>query len=136
MPHHRVVSFPLRPSRILTLALVAAHAAAAVAVLAATIPNELAAILLLLIGASAARQRRLDFPTHLSLHSNGRFSFANGTGETMPAIAVDPSSTLIGPLVVLRYTLGGRLLSTVLVADCFSSIDDRRGFCRWFRWSR
>ncbi len=125
------VSIPIQPSRVISLALVVAHVGAAISVLVAGIPSWLAAILLVAVGASAARQRHRELADHIVLHPDGRFVLSNGKDAAMVA---DSSSTVIGSLVVLRYRNDGRMQTTVLAHDSFTSDEDIRRFHRWFRW--
>ena len=131
MPHTQAVLIPIRPSRVISLALVFAHVAAAISVLVAGIPSWLAAILLVAVGASAARQRRRTLPEHIVLHPDGRFALSNDKGAAM---AADSSSAVLGSLVVLRYRKDSHMQTTLLAHDCFTSDEDVRLFHRWFRW--
>jgi hypothetical protein len=122
----------LQPSRRLPLLIACAHLLAAVAVVLASVPAWLAAIILLLIGASYARSRNQPLPEGLLLIGDGRFEKV-GTGGT--ALNLHQSSALLGSLVVMRYRDELTMDSLVLWSDCFVQADDWRRFRRWFIWN-
>jgi hypothetical protein len=122
----------LQRSRLLPLLLAAAHVLAALAVLLSSFAGWIAAVLLLLIGASYVHSRNLLVPEGLLLIGDGRFEKV-GCGGT--ALNLDQSSTLLGSLVVMRYRDGTTMQSLVLWSDCFVQADDWRRFRRWFIWN-
>lgn len=125
------VSIPLRPSRLLTVAVAAFHAVASLAVLLAALPGWGAVLLLFAIGASSARLRQFQVPEALVLRGNRQF-IKVGAGET--AHEVDRSSSLLGAMIVLRFRDDDKLRSLVLFPDSFVHAEDARRFRRWFIW--
>ncbi len=115
-----------------------AHVAAVIAVVAANISTSLAALLLLLIGASAARQSRQFFSRQLCLFADGRFAIAaDDAGRLGERLEVDASSMAFGSWLILRYADGGRMgtMATLMLArDSFANENDYRRCRRWFRW--
>ncbi len=138
MSDSATLSIPVVTSRRFVALFATAHVAAAIAVIAANIPTALAAILLLLIGASAARQRRQFFSHQLYLFADGRFAIAaDDTGQLGGRLEADVSSTAFGSWLILRYADGGRMgtMATLILArDSFASENDYRRSRRWFRW--
>ena len=70
----------LKPSRRLILVLTIAHIVALGSVLAATLPPWLTAVLLIVVGASLARLRRLQAVTGLTLYGDGRLEIVGADG--------------------------------------------------------
>ena len=123
----------LKPSRRLLLIQSLAHVAAAAAVLAASLPSWLAAALLVLAGASLARQRRPRLPVEtLILCGDGRLQTVGADGAAGEA-AVHPHTLVLPFLVVLLYRQEGRLRSLTLLADSLAA-EDFRQLRLWLRW--
>ena len=84
------LTIPLWPSRRLLLVQSMAHLVAAGAVLASTIPSWLAALLLLLVGLSFARQRRLLPVAAIILRGDGNIEIvgADATASELSLIHI------------------------------------------------
>ena len=121
-----------KPSRRLLLIQSLAHAVAAAAVLAATIPSWLAAVLLLLIGASLARMRLVAPVAALLLRGDGRLETVGADGTASEA-AVHPHTLVLSFLVVVLYRQDGRLRSLTLLADSLAA-EDFRQLRLWLNW--
>ena len=121
-----------KPSRRLLLIQSLAHAVAAAAVLAATIPSWLAAVLLLLIGASLARMRLVAPVAALLLRGDGRLETVGADGTASEA-AVHPHTLVLSFLVVVLYRQDGRLRSLTLLADSLAA-EDFRQLRLWLSW--
>jgi toxin CptA len=126
------LSVSLKPSRRLLLIQSLAHAVAAAAVLAATIPSWLAAVLLLLIGASLARMRLVAPVAALLLRGDGRLETVGADGTASEA-AVHPHTLVLSFLVVVLYRQDGRLRSLTLLADSLAA-EDFRQLRLWLSW--
>jgi toxin CptA len=126
------LSVSLKPSRRLLLIQSLAHAVAAAAVLAATIPSWLAAVLLLLIGASLARMRLVAPVAALLLRGDGRLETVGADGTASEA-AVHPHTLVLSFLVVVLYRQDGRLRSLTLLADSLAA-EDFRQLRLWLNW--
>jgi toxin CptA len=126
------LSVSLKPSQHLLLIQSLAHAVAAGAVLTATLPAWLAAVLLLLIGASLARVRRVSPVETLLLSGDGRFETV-GAGGTASEAIVHPHTLVLSFLVVLLYREEGRLRSMTLLRDSLTA-EDFRQLRLWLRW--
>jgi len=133
------LSVSIRPSRHLLLIQSMAHVVAAGAVLAASLPSWLAAILLLLIGASLTRARRKSSPESLVLCGDGQLQIVGSDGDPKvvqskaSAVVVHPHSLVLSFLVVLLYRQEGRLRSLTLLADSLAT-EDFRQLRLWLRW--
>ena len=138
------LSVSIRPSRRLLLIQLAAHVVAAVAVLAATLPAWLAAVLLILIGASLARLRAAPLVSILILRGDGRLETVGADALCVPGIplrgqvtatevVVHPHTLVLSFLVVLLYRQQGRLRSLTLLADSLVA-EDYRQLRLWLRW--
>jgi hypothetical protein len=126
------LSVSLKPSRRLLLIQSLAHAVAAVAVLAATIPSWLAAVLLLLIGASLARARLVTPVATLLLRGDGRLETVGADGTASEA-TVHPHTLILSFLVVVLYRQDGGLRSLTLLADSLTA-EDFRQLRLWLNW--
>ncbi|MDP1734127.1 MAG: hypothetical protein Q8L44_07160 [Sulfuritalea sp.] len=126
------LSVSLKPSRHLLLLQSLAHVAAAGAVLAATLPSWLAAILLLSVGASLAYSRRASPVETLILRGDGRFEKV-GAGDTASELIVHPHTLVLSFLVVLLYRQEGRLRALTLLPDSLAA-EDFRQLRLWLRW--
>ena len=126
------LSVSLKPSRRLLLIQSLAHAVAAAAVLAATIPSWLAAVLLLLIGASLARMRLVVPVAALLLRGDGRLETVGADGTASEA-TVHPHTLVLSFLVVVLYRQDGRLRSLTLLADSLTA-EDFRQLRLWLNW--
>ena len=126
------LSVSIKPSRRLLLIQSAAHVVAVAAVLASTVPPWLAAVLLLALGASLARQRRKLPAESLVLHGDGRFATVGADGTASEA-AVHPHTLVLSFLVVLLYRQDGCLRSLALLGDSLTA-DDFRQLRLWLRW--
>ncbi|OHC64905.1 MAG: hypothetical protein A2040_08510 [Rhodocyclales bacterium GWA2_65_19] len=126
------VSVFLKPSRRLRLVQAIAHGVAAGAVLAATIPPWLVAVLLILVGASLALARRTEPVASLILRGDGRLETVGADGTASEA-AVHPHSVVLSFLVVLLYRQQGRWRALTVLADSLAA-DDFRQLRLWLRW--
>jgi hypothetical protein len=126
------LSVSLKPSRRLLLIQSLAHAVAAAAVLAATIPSWLAAVLLLLIGASLARARLVTPVATLLLRGDGRLETVGADGTASEA-TVHPHTLILSFLVVVLYRQDGGLRSLTLLADSLTA-EDFRQLRLWLNW--
>ncbi|MCK9382415.1 MAG: hypothetical protein M0P95_15300 [Sulfuritalea sp.] len=126
------LSIVVKSSRLLLLIQSAAHAVAVGAVLASTLPSRLATILLILIGASLARQRRTPAVAGLLLSGDGRLQTVGADGTANEAL-VHPHTLVLSFLAVLLYRQEGRLRALTLLADSFSA-EDFRQLRLWLRW--
>ena len=126
------VSVSVRPSRRLLLVQLTAHVVSAGAVLAANLPSWLAAVLLILIGASLARVRRTSPAETLLLRGDGRIEKV-GAGDTACELIVHPHTLVLSFLVVLLYRQQGRLRSLTLLGDSLEA-EDFRQLRLWLRW--
>jgi hypothetical protein len=126
------LSVSLKPSRRLLLIQTVAHVVAAAAVLAASLPPWLAAVFLILIGASLARLRRTSPVEILLLRGDGRLEKV-GVGDTACELIVHPHTLVLSFLVVLLYRQEGRLRALTLLADSLAT-EDFRQLRLWLRW--
>jgi hypothetical protein len=126
------LSIPITASRRLLLIQSLAHIAAAMAVLAATVPSWVAAVLLLLIGASLARLRRPLPVSGLMLNGDGRLETVDVDGAASEAL-VHPHTFVLSFLVVLLYRQESRLRALTLLGDSFA-VEDFRQLRLWLRW--
>ncbi|MCK9389390.1 MAG: hypothetical protein M0Q22_13485 [Sulfuritalea sp.] len=126
------LSLSIKPSRRLAVIQSLAHVVGAGAVLAATLPSWLMAALLLLIGASLARQRRTPSVEGLVLGGDGQLQIV-GAGDTAVDVVVHPHTLVLSFLVVLLYRQEGRLRSLPLLADSLAA-EDFRQLRLWLRW--
>jgi hypothetical protein len=122
----------LKPSRRLLVIQLAAHLLAVVSVLVAGIPGWIAALLLILVGYSLARQRNAQLPASLILHDEGRFVKV-GADATVTEAAVHPHTMVIAPLIVLLYREEGRTGAMTLAGDSLTR-EDARELRLWLRW--
>lgn len=126
------LSISITPSRRLLLIQSLAHVATAMAVLAATVPPWLAAVLLMMIGASLARLRRAMPISGLVLNGDGRLEIV-GADDTASEVIVHPHTFVLSFLVVLLYRQERRLRSLTLLADSLAA-EDFRQLRLWLRW--
>jgi toxin CptA len=126
------LSVSIQPSRRLLLIQSLAHVAAASAVLTATLSSWLAAVLLLLIGASLACLRRTLPVEGLVLRGDGGLEIVGADG-TASEVVVHPHTLVLSFLVVLLYRQGGRLRSLTVLADSLAA-EDFRQLRLWLRW--
>jgi toxin CptA len=126
------LSFALKPSRRLLLIQSLAHLVAAGAVLAANLPAWLAAVLLLLTGASLARMRRPPAVASLALRGDGSIEIVGADGTASEAV-VHPHTLVLSFLVVLLYRCQGRLRALTLLGDSLAE-EDFRQLRLWLRW--
>lgn len=122
----------LKPSRRLLWGLTLAHIVALGSVLAATLPSWLTAFLLLAVGASLARLRRVRAVKGLTLHGDGRLEIVGADGTAGEAL-IQPHTVVWSFMVVLLYRQDGRLRSIVLLGDSFDPGDFRQ-LRIWLRW--
>lgn len=126
------LSVAIKSSRQLLFVQSLAHLAAAAAVLASHIPSWLAALLLLLVGASLARLRRLLPVTGLVLGGDGHLQTVDADGTASEA-TVHPHTLVLSFLIVLLYRQHGRLRALTLPGDSLSA-EDFRQLRLWLRW--
>ena len=126
------LSFVLKPSRRLLLIQSLAHLVAAGAVLAANLPAWVAAVLLLLAGASLARMRRPPAGASLALRGDGSIEIVGADGTASEAV-VHPHTLVLSFLVVLLYRCQGRLRALTLLGDSLAE-EDFRQLRLWLRW--
>jgi len=126
------LSVSIKPSHRLLLIQSAAHVTAAGAVLSAALPPWMAAIFLILIGASLAYQRRRSVAMGLVLGGDGRIQIVGADG-TATEIVVHPHTLVLSFLVVLLFRQEGRLRSLTLLADSLEH-EDFRQLRLWLRW--
>lgn len=126
------LSVAIKPSRHLLLVQSAAHVVAAGAVLVATLPSWLAALLLVLTGASLARMRRKVPLARLLLRGDGRLEIV-GAGDTARDAVVHPHTLVLSFLVVLLYRQDSRLRALTLFGDSLGA-EDFRQLRLWLRW--
>ena len=126
------LSVPLRPSRQLLVIQSLAHLAAAGAVLAGNLPLWLAAVLLLLTGASLAHLRHPLPVASLILGGDGDIEIVGVDGTASEAV-VHPHTLVLSFLVVLLYRSQGRLRFLTLLGDSLAAEDFRR-LRLWLRW--
>jgi toxin CptA len=126
------LTIPLRPSRRLLLAQSMVHLVAVGAVLVSTIPSWLMALLLLLVGLSLARQRRLPTVAAIVLRGDGNIEIVGADGTANEAV-VHPHTLVLSFLVVLLYRQQGRLRSLTLPGDSLAA-EDFRQLRLWLRW--
>jgi toxin CptA len=122
----------LKPSQHLLVIQSLAHLVAAGAVLAANLPAWLAAVLLLLTGASLARVRRPLPVAAVILRGNGAIEIVGADGAASEAV-VHPHTVVLSFLVVLLYSQQGRLRSMTLLGDSMSA-ENFRQLRLWLRW--
>ena len=125
-------SVSIKPSRRLLVIQSAAHVLAVAAVLASTVPPWLAAVLLLSIGASLARLRRISRVDGLILHGDGRLEAVGADGTVNEAL-VHPHTLVLSFLVVLLHRQQGRSQSVTLLGDSVAP-EDFRQLRLWLRW--
>jgi hypothetical protein len=77
-------------------------------------------------------QQRLTLPSALKLQADGRLALIDATGA-MTECRVQPDTTVLPWLVVLRYRTPGNLASLVLPVDALG-IDEHRQLRTWLRW--
>ena len=126
------LSVSLKPSRRLLVIQSAAHVLAVAAVLASAVPSWLAAVLLLMMGASLARLRRTLPVGHLVLHGDGRLETVGADGTVSEAL-VHPHTLVLSFLVVLLYRQQGRANAVTLLGDSLAP-EDFRQLRLWLRW--
>ena len=132
MPPVAPLTIHLNPSRRLLAIQLAAHVIAASAVLVSSVPGWVAALLLLLVGYSLARQRNAEIPTSLILRDAGRFEKVGADG-TVTEAEVHPHTMVISPLIVLLYRQDDRTGALVLANDSLSP-GNARELRLWLRW--
>ena len=125
-------SVSIKSSRRLLLIQSLAHLAAAAAVLASHVPPWLAALLLLLVGASLARLRQPLPVAGLVLGGDGRLQTVAADGTASEA-TVHPHTLVLSFLIVLLYRKHGRLRSLTLPGDSLTA-EDFRQLRLWLRW--
>ena len=126
------LSVSLKPSQRLLAIQSLAHIAAAGSVLASGLPAWLAAVLLLLTGASLARVRRPLAVAALVLGGDGEIEIVGADGTAKEAV-VHPHTVVLSFLVVLLYRSEGRLRSLTLLGDSLAD-EDFRQLRLWLRW--
>ncbi|MDP2823388.1 MAG: protein YgfX [Sulfuritalea sp.] len=126
------LSVSIKPSRRLLVIQSVAHAVAVGAVLAATLPSWLAALFLLLIGASLAHVRRTSAVESLVLSGDGRLQAVGADGKASEAV-VHPHTLVLSFLVVLLYRQEDRLRCLTLLADSLA-VEEFRQLRLWLRW--
>jgi toxin CptA len=126
------LSVSLKPSQRLLAIQSLAHLVAAGAVLAANLPAWLAAILLLLTGASLAHVRRPLPVASLILGGDGGIEIVGADGTASKAL-VHRHTLVLSFLVVLLYRSQGRLRSMTLLEDSLPDGDFRQ-LRLWLRW--
>jgi hypothetical protein len=126
------LAISLKPSRRLLLILSLAHLVAAGAVLASRLHPWAAALLLLLVGASLARQRAQPQVAALILRGDGSMETVGADG-TASAAAVHAHTLVLSSLVVLLYRQQGRLRALTLLGDSLAE-EDFRQLRLWLRW--
>lgn len=122
----------IKPSPRLLLVQLLAHTVAAGAVLASAIAPWVAALLLLLVGASLARQRGSIPVAGLLLHGDGRCETVGADG-TASEVVIHPHTLVLAFLIVLLYRQDGRLRSLTLLGDSLPE-EDFRQLRLWLRW--
>ena len=125
-------SVAIKPSRRLLVIQSVAHMAGVGAVLASALPSWVAVVLLLSIGASLARLRRVLSVENLLLHGDGRLETVGPEGQSGEAL-VHPHTLVLSFLVVLLYRQDGRLRSMTLLGDSLPA-EDFRQLRLWLRW--
>ena len=126
------MSVSLKSSQRLLVIQSLAHLVAAGAVLAANLPTWLAAVCLLLVGASLARVRRPLQVSSLVLGGDGTIEIVGADGTASEAV-VHPHTLVLSFLVVLLYSQQGRLRSLTLLGDSLPD-EDFRQLRLWLRW--
>ncbi len=126
------LAISVKPSRHLWVIQSAAHLAAAAAALASGLPPWLAAILLLLVGASLARMRRMSPIERLLLRGDGQLETV-GTDGAAGIARVHPHTLVLPFLVVLVYRQEGRVRSLAMLGDSLAA-EDFRQLRLWLRW--
>ncbi|MDP2826622.1 MAG: hypothetical protein Q8O52_28540 [Sulfuritalea sp.] len=126
------LSISLKPSQHLLLIQSLAHVAAAGAVLVSNLPSWATALLLLPIGASLARIRRVFPVASLVLRGDGGFETVGADGTASEAV-VHSHTLVLSFLVVLLYRQRGRLRSLTLLGDSLAD-EDFRQLRLWLRW--
>lgn len=126
------LSVSIRPSRRLQAIQLAAHVLAIAAVLASNVPSWLSVVLLLSIGASQARLRRISLVDGLVLHGDGRLE-ARGADGMVSEAQVHPHTLVLAFLVVLLYRQQGRSRSLTLLGDSLAP-EEFRQLRLWLRW--
>jgi len=126
------LAISVKPSRHLWVIQSAAHLAAAAAVLASSLPSWLAAMLLLLVGASLARMRRMSPLERLLLRGDGQLEVVGADGAASVA-RVHPHTLVLPFLVVLVYRQEGRVRSLTMLGDSLAP-EDFRQLRLWLRW--
>lgn len=109
-----------------------AHLVAMTAILAATLPVEIVAPLLVLVGGSLAYSRKPQVMTRLLLHDDGRLKVMD-LAEQPVVVELHRHTTVLSFLVVLLYRQNGRLRSCVVLPDCLATKDFRQ-LRVWLRW--
>ncbi len=122
----------LAPSRRLLAIQLAAHFVAVAAVLVAGIPGWVAALLLMLVGYSLARQRNAELPASLNLRDEGRFEKVGADGTVTEAVVL-PHTLVIASLIILLYRAEGRTSAMTLASDSLAR-EDARELRIWLRW--
>ena len=122
----------LKTSRRLLVIQSLAHLVSAVAVLAGNLPAWLAAVLLLLVGASLARMRRRPPFASMALGGDGNFEIVGADGTASEAVP-HPHTLVLSFMVVLLYRQEGRLRSMTLLGDSLPE-EDFRQLRLWLRW--
>ena len=93
---------------------------------------RLAAVLLLLTGASLARMRRPPAVASLALRGDGSSEIVGADGTASEAV-VHPHTLVLSFLVVLLYRCQGRLRALTLLGDSLAE-EDFRQLRLWLRW--
>lgn len=126
------LAISVKPSRHLSVIQSTAHFAAAAAVLASGLPSWLAALLLLAVGASLARLRRMTPLERLLLRGDGQLGVIGADGA-MSVACVHPHTLVLPFLAVLVYRHEGRWRSLAMLGDSLTP-DDFRQLRLWLRW--
>ncbi len=100
--------------------------------LAGNLPAWLAAVLLVLVGASLARMRRRFPPASLVLGGDGKLEIVGADG-TASEVALHPHTLVLSFMVVLLYRQAGRLRAMTLLGDSLAD-EDFRQLRLWLRW--
>jgi toxin CptA len=122
----------LKPSQRLLAIQSLAHLVAAGAALAANLPAWLAAVCLLLVGASMAHLRHPLKVSSLVLGGDGAIEIVGADGTANEAV-VHPHTVVLSFLVVLLYRSQGRLRALTLLGDSLAE-EDFRQLRLWLRW--
>ena len=132
MPPVASLSLSIKVSRRLLAIQLAAHLVAAAAVLASPIAGWVAAILLVVIGASLAWLRVRPPSVGLVLRGDGGLLTVGADGTAIEAV-VHPHTLVLSGLVVLVFRRERRLHALTLLPDSLMA-EDFRQLRLWLRW--